>query len=289
MANPNPIIRTISGKGEIRIPNEYKDTSSIFLYCQVLRKVRTPSINLQWNPDKGFYAHVAFCIDDFVLQTFDINFEQQVFQVWDGMSAQVLLAVKCLASQLIPNEALITQMEYNSFNANKIKFECFASTALQLTLKGDALDVCLESHKRPQPPPPPPPPLPQIPYNKDAKVSPPYDDPQGQQDTQPFPGDKVETPTQGNPCTAYMVTYSYTAINTGGNTNRITNQVIRLWGVIGAIKAGRDSKGDPQISIECQDLADYQPCHPFQYYGVATLTNGGAGTTFTDPTIDSVV
>jgi hypothetical protein len=197
MANPTDIVRTISGKGEIRIPGEFQDTASIFLYVQVLRKVRTPSINFTWNPDRSFYAHVAFCIDNFVLQTYDVDFENQVFQVWDGMSAQNLLAIKCLASQLIPNEGLIAQMEYNTFQANKIKFECFGSTALQLTLKGDALDVCLEEHKRPQPPPPPPSPVPQLPPGTPTQVSPPYEDEDGGEDTQPFPADEFPQPSAG--------------------------------------------------------------------------------------------
>jgi hypothetical protein len=197
MANPTDIVRTISGKGEIRIPDDFKDTSSIFLYVQVLRKVFTPSINFTWNPDKSFYAHVCFCKDNYVLQTYDINFEEQGFQVWDGMDAQNLLAIKCLASQLIPNESLITQMEYNSFPANKIKFECFGSTALILTLKGDALDVCLEEHKRPQPPPPPPDRVPQLPPGTPTQVSPPYEDEDGEEDTQPFPPDEFPQPSVG--------------------------------------------------------------------------------------------
>lgn len=288
MANPADIVRTISGKGEIRITDDFQDTSSIFLYVQVLRKSTNVSINYTWNPDKSFYAHVAFCIDDFVLQTYDVNFEQQAFQVWDGMSAQNLLATKCLASQLIPGESLIAQMEYNSFQANKIKFECFASTALKLTLKGDALDVCLEEHKRPQPPPPPPPPLPQVPPGTPVQVSPGYDDPQGDADTDPFPADEEESGNQGETCQAYNVVYSYTATSDGSPPNRIENQIINLWGEIGAIRAGRDANNDPQILIECRDLADFQPCGDFAEYGVNTLIGAGLSVTFSDPTIDSI-
>ena len=89
------IVRTISGKGVIKVPKEWEDALNVFLYVQQIRDVKTPSLNLTFNPDKGFYAHVTFCIDDYVLYALDVNFKNQVFEVWDGQSSQNLLSLIC--------------------------------------------------------------------------------------------------------------------------------------------------------------------------------------------------
>jgi len=46
-------------------------------------------------------------------------------------------------------QPLIDSHEHNIFQPNRIKFECFASSAIELTLKGEKLDLCDEGDSKP--------------------------------------------------------------------------------------------------------------------------------------------
>ena len=205
------VSRTISGKGEIKIPNEYGKAKNAYLYINVIRRVKTPSLNFTWNPDKGFYAHVSFCIDDYVLQTYDVNFVEQVFHVYDGMQSQILVSLKCAVREILGRTPLISTHKHNTFDANRIKFECFASTALKLTLKGEKLDLCDEEDAAPNAPPNPPPKIPEVPPDAGLEVDPPYEDDPDGNNTNPFPGDEEKNNDFpiGDVCEQLNVTIRY--------------------------------------------------------------------------------
>jgi len=282
------ITRTISGKGEIKIPIEYAKAKNVYLYTQVIRRVRTPSINFTWNPDKGFYAHVCFCIDDYVLQTFDINFKEQVFYIYDGMSAQILTSLICATRQILGAQPSISVHTHNIFQPNRIKFECFADTAIELSLKGEKLDLCEESDSQPNAPPNPPPPIPELPPGTPTEVDPPYEDDPDGDNTDPNDGDEFKEEEGSGDCVTYNVTYSYDSISSG-QTNRTENQIINLFGPIGAIAAIQDVNGDPQITIECKGSPDFgNECGAFAPLGVTTLTGAGNTVEFANPSIDNI-
>lgn len=280
--------RLISGKGEIQIPESYKDAREAVLYCEVVRDATNKSLNTTYNPDKSFYAHINFMFGDYVVQTFDLHYDYQCFKVVDNMSAQIMLAIKCLAAEIAPTSAVLG-FKYNTYLANKIRFECYSSTAINLVLKGTELEFCDEEDKSPEDPPEPPPKLGKIPPDTTIEVSPPYpDDPDGN-NTDPNEGDDIENPPGSQECQQYTVTYSYTAVSDGGAPNRISNQVIHAWGRIGAIVAGRDANSDPQIRLSCQGIVDFeQPCEEVREIGISTLTGGGLAVTFSDPNIDNI-
>jgi hypothetical protein len=205
MSTELPVVaRTISGKGVIEIPEDYGSALSIFLYTQLVRDVRSPSINLTYNPDRGFYANVCFCVDDFVLATFAVNYKQQAFEVFSGQPSQNLVSLICAYEGILDSfvqYASAFQIPYIKINRifshpymrfvpNKIRFECFGSCALRLTLKGVELDKCAFEQGMSASPPPPPDALSEVPFDVPVVVSPAYDGDEDGGDTLPFPIDR---------------------------------------------------------------------------------------------------
>lgn len=193
----------------------------IYLYVQVLRESESVSRNFTWNPDKSFFAHVTFCIDEFVLWEHDVNFDSQVFFVHDGQASQNLLSLICaydgvldsfvqvgqILGTVLSRTNLITNHPYLRFQPNRIRFECFGSTALVLTLKGTFLEKCRPEDGNPVPPPPPPSPVPFTPPGTPVEVSPPEDGLDDGGDTVPFPIDELQPPPPfGESCVFYNVT-----------------------------------------------------------------------------------
>lgn len=243
------IKRTISGKGEIKIPIEYAKAKNIYLYTQVIRRVKTPSLNFTWNPDKGFYAHVSFCIDDYVLQTYDINFVEQVFYIYDGMFAQQLVSLICAVREILNRQPLIDSHEHNIFQPNRIKFECFASSAIELTLKGEKLDLCDEGDSKPNAPPNPPPRLPELPPETAIEVDRPYQDDPNNEGTEPNPGDEFKPDTDfpiGGECES--LTVRWVTVDSLG----VVNNVDRI--VFGPVEGQRieGGPGNYTIFITCR-------------------------------------
>lgn len=227
-----PIERIISGKGVITIPEDWGSALQIFLYTQVIRDVATPSLNLTFNPDKGFYAHITFCIDDFVLQTFDVNFRSQVFEILKNQESQNLLSLICaydgildsfvqvgnVIGVVLSRQNKIKSHPYLRFKPNVIRFECFSSCALKLTLKGTELVKCAFEDGSSTPPPPPPPPTPQVPSEDPVVVSPPLPPEQpggGEDDTLPFPTDDFPPTETGTPGVLYKVIVRAVKVGTG--------------------------------------------------------------------------
>ena len=264
--------RLVSGKGIIQIPIAYASAKNIYLFTRVVREVKTPSRNFTFNPDKSFYAHVCFCIDDYVLQTYDINFIEQAFHIYDGMFAQLLVSLKCVSSQIsIPSP--IVGHSYNSFICNKIRFECFGTSALILTLKGEELGFCDENDLSPNAPPNPPPKTPLVPPTEGLQVSPPYpDDPNGN-DTAPSPLDDIETPEfpTGEPCE--IITLRWRQVDGAGAEQNVDREV---FGVV----EGQRIEGSPgfyNIYVTCQGDQS-TGCVELQEFNLFTYT--GAEITF---------
>lgn len=242
MAEFDPVQRMISGKGIITIPEDWGGALQIFLYTSLARDVQTPSKNLTFNPDKGFYAHICFCIDDYVLYSLDVNFEQQVFLIHDQQPSQNLLSLICAydgildsfvqlgdaISVVISRTNLIKSHQYLRFRPNKIRFECFSSCALQLTLKGTKLDRCNLEDGTSSPPPPPPPPYPKVPADVPVIVDPPEPGDDEGEDTSPFPIDQFPDPDPQPNCGLFDATYRLDGIS--ANSSEPIINTIRLNG-----------------------------------------------------------
>lgn len=276
------IVRVISGKGIITIPEDYFSALQICLYVQVLREPRTPSRNLTWNPDRSFYAHITFCIDDFVLREEDVNFNSQVYDLHDGQSSQNLLSLICAYDGILDSFVsvgnvigvtlsrtnLIKSHPYLRSRINRIRFECFSNTALQLTLKGTALEKCDPQDGTSTPPPPPPPPVTPVLPDEPVTVSPPEDGDNDGGDTVPFPTDSPEESgfPIGEPCESVTLAWSTTDGN--GNVTQITQTVF-------AVVDGQRITGTPgsyEVFVTCQGNAStgciaLQELNLFSYTG----------------------
>lgn len=224
------IVRNISGKGIINIPATYRESLEVLLYVQVLREPRNVSRNFTWNPDKSFYAHITFCIDDFVLAEYDVSFESQVYCIHRSQPSQNLLSLICAYDGIldsfvqvgnaigfvISRTNLITEHPFVTFQANKIRFECFSTSALKLTLKGTKLAKCRPEDGEPLLPPPPPEPIIKVPFDEPILTSEAYDEEEDGGDTVPNPIDfpeVVDLPF-GAECLPYLV--KGTAVDVNG-------------------------------------------------------------------------
>lgn len=295
--------RVISGRGLIRIPEEFRKARNILLYVDLVRPAKNLYVNYEWSPNKSFYAHVSFCWGQYVLRTFDINFERQVVPIFNGQPSQNLLSLICatggLISQIgifasaqgvvVPSANPIKTHGYESFECDEIRFDCYSTTALRLLLKASEFDRCNEDDGSSPPPPPPPAPPPRFPADTPISVSPPYDDGNDDGGTVPADGDEFDEFPPTEACTVYQVTYSYDAIS-GGNTNRVTGQIIRLYGEIGEITTTVLFNGDPVVLIECQGVESFgDECGDLELRGVATLSGAAGTVVFDNATIDAIV
>jgi len=206
-----PVERTISGKGIIIVPSEYIRAKVVYLYTAVRRRPASEYLNVRWSPSKRYYGNLNFCIDDYVVSSFELNFDYQRFLVHSSQSSQNLLSLICaLDATLDSFESFaialglpyvrrdpIKEHPYLAFQVNNIKFNLYSSSAVDLYLQGLPLDMCEDDDGDPQPPPPPPP-LPAIqPPDLPVVVSPPYDGDSDGGFTEPFPGDVTDPPTPG--------------------------------------------------------------------------------------------
>jgi len=227
-----PITRTISGKGIIRIPSEFLQAREIFLYAQVLRENSTVYRNENVNPSESFFANITFCKDDFVLQRYSMDYDNQMWEVYSSQSSQNLLALICALDNVLDSfvsfalalgfvytrNNSITDFPYASFTPNTIRFKCYGSTAIILTLDGNELTRCDEGDGSPSPPPPPPPPVTKVPPGTPVDVTPAYDGDNDNGDTVPNPIDE-DAPPPGYPVGDCDEIYTVTVVLFDSNFN----------------------------------------------------------------------
>lgn len=264
------VTRIISGKGIIRIPDEFLKAREVFLYAQVLRENSSVYRNESINPSESFFANITFCRDDFVLQRYSMDFDNQMWEVYSSQASQNLLAQICALDNVLDSfvsfaialgfvytrNNSITGFPYVTFTPNIIRFKCFGSTAIVLTLSAKELVRCDPGDGEPSPPPPPPPPVSKIPPTQPAPVSPPYEGDNDGGDTVPFPLDEPETPTlpTGEECEAYLV--SVRVFGLPGNPPEGEIITLEVWGVIQSFSIDPDPSlpGGVRANLTCGDL-----------------------------------
>lgn len=231
MVDIQPVTRTISGKGVIKIPDEFQEARQILLYVDLLRLPSSEYANFQWNPPKRFYAHVTFCKDEYVLYEYDVNFRKQVFEVYNSQPAQNLMATICALDNVLDSfvsfalslgffytkNNSIEDFPFNTFLPNTIRFQCYTDCALRLVLSAEELRKCDPGDGEPVPPPPPPPPPdePPLPPGTPLSVSPPYEGENDDGDTVPAPIDEPDEPPLFPACSAVVVLTSTDEGNPG--------------------------------------------------------------------------
>jgi hypothetical protein len=240
------LTRNISGKGIIQIPEEFQNAREIILYAQVLRESSSVYRNYRVNPPESFFANITFCRDEFVLQRYVMDFDSQMYLVHSSQSAQNLLAQICALDNVLDsfvNFAIalgfaytknnsITNFPYDTFLPNLIRFVCYGSTAVRLTLSADELARCKPGDGEPSPPPPPPPPQEKVPPGTPVLVDPPYEGEDDGGDTVPDPIDEEEDDGLpfGEECLRYVV--AVRLFDTTQTPPEGTVVSLEVWGVI---------------------------------------------------------
>jgi len=137
-----------------------------------------------------------------------MDFDNQMWQVHSSQASQNLLAQICALDNVLDSfvsfaialnfayikNNSIKEFPYASFVPNIIRFRCFGTTAIVLTLDGNELTRCNEEDGVPSPPPPPPDPVTKVPPGTPVEVSEPYDGPDDDGDTVPAPIDEPSEP-----------------------------------------------------------------------------------------------
>lgn len=285
--------RTISGTGVLRIPTENLNERIYTLYAQVIRKPKSPYLNFKSNPPEGFFGRITCVKNDTVYQHFDHVFPMQAWNFTPDITSQVLVAVQCQYAGILQTfvnlgaalglNPYVVGNTIEDFKAlgigfNEIRVVCYANTAIKLTLKAKAFDICNSNQLEPEEPPAPPPPPNEVPSDTAIEIDEPYEN-----DSISKKADIDENftpPPIGNTCIAYNIQYSYTqqngVIGTEGN---------RVFGEIGRIRRF-SNPGENGVELECRGIAGgSRTCSVYQFY---RLTGGPPPNDYINPTLDNM-
>lgn len=274
--------RNVSGRGIIKIPFDKTQYRALKLYIDVIRKPRNIYLNKQWNPDKSFYANLAFGVEEYVYSTKALHFERECIVLVPDVAAQTLFALKCALDGIYQSFInlenalglvhLGVENQIKDFTGLKIdwdtvRVQCYADTAIQLRLYRLKYDVCKEGDDDEEPPGEPPPSPAQVPpgtplSEDNYPVSPPYSG----DDTIPFPGDEgtPELP-YGDACVVYRLTWKadYLSLAPGSSLFGYS-QTLDVYGEIESIEVVPSPAGFnaiSQISIVSGGILSLgQPC-----------------------------
>jgi len=295
--------RRISGTGLILPSSADMNYRRYTLFADIIRKPRTPYLNRESDPPETYYGVISLMKDGYVVQTYKIQFDAQIWYFDADITGQVMNTIKCVYDGILVSfenlgtalgltvtsvENEVTGWKNLPLQWDSIRVKCFADCAIQLVLKGLEYDFCEPDDEIPSEPPEPP--------KKPETVAPGV----GTDISLPYDNDTVTNPAQidqdfvppappaiGSPaCSRWMITYN--AVHSGlGN---VTDQR-SLWGRDGGILL--EQYGGPTFyglrfksGGHCPPQA-YEPCDPLgnQYL---TLYDGFLGP-FTSYNIVSAV
>lgn len=253
----SPYVRIVSGKGSLTIPDRFSKAVRIFLYVDVVRENASVYRSYRTNPSESFFGRVTANIGNYVLQTYSIDFDRQVFEVFNGANANIIRAIKCLEKAVRNYEVLgspgetipfldqLAEFEPERWDVDNFKFVCFGGTALRLELKGYVPSDCGEDDSEPTPPPPPPQdePFDKLPPDEPIEVTPP--EPGKEDDTDPFEGDEED---DGFPVGERCEVYECTATMNFTDRPPVTRTSL-FFGEIEAFYVNEDESGGQRAAI----------------------------------------
>jgi hypothetical protein len=246
-------------------------------------------LNKNWSPDQGQYANLTFCYQDYVALSFAQKYELQSWIVHNNESSQLGASLVCMYDGILDtfvNFAIalnlpviqrqndIKEHPYSSFQYDELRFDCYADTALTLTLIGEKIAKCKPGDAPTRPPQIPPRQTetvpPGVPLSEESvPLSPPYGDEPSDKEN-PFPGD-IPTPPPvdefpvGEECVPIQMRWY--AQDGDGNEQTISRVVF------GVVEGQRvvGSPGSYSIFVTCQGDAT-TGCIPVQELELFSFT-----------------
>lgn len=207
--------RFISGKGLLKVPTDTRKNRAYILYAAVFRKPSNPYLNFNYNPPRGRYGTLVFLRDSYVIKNTALEYPNQVFDGVNDISGQTLLAVKCAYDGILQTfynmsialaatpggqgltpisiTNLITDYTNLRLSWDECRLQCYADTAIRLSLYRLVYDVCDDDYNADIPAPIPDLPTQISPGEPIEGISPAYDDESDDGNTVPYPGDEPPT------------------------------------------------------------------------------------------------
>jgi hypothetical protein len=229
--------RNISGRGLLRLSasdNDYKKAKIFTLYIDVIRRPTNEYLNVVYNEPESRYAIIRLYRGGYCIRTIKLATLHEAFDFYLDPAAQALYAVECAYDGILQSFAnlgtalgltvtsvvdYIKDWNHTDLMWDEAKVVCYNDTAIRMTVRTNAYDLCPEQEdKQGDPPPPPPPTKPSVPpgtplAGTDNAVDPPYEGEDDGGDTIPYPDDVTPPPPefpQGIQCTAYAISIYWT-------------------------------------------------------------------------------
>ncbi len=246
---------TFSGRFVAPIEDaDVKDARVVIADIELVRPPSSPYYSNRTYPPNGFLATMVASINGFVLWRKDIEYEQVRVYLQREFDDQVMYALRCfdaisagrdkVIAELVGGTVALTEKPFTRdltalhLFPDRLNFQCYASTALKLSLQ--KLDVlkCDEEYpfdvpEREKPIPPEPPmrfePFEPIPPER-YSPNPLPDEPQGYE---PFPLDISEEPENpfeppfGEEGESYQIAFDYDVLDSLGNVLFATNALFQ--------------------------------------------------------------
>lgn len=272
-------IRRISGTGLILLSSADMNYRRYTLFADIIRKPRTPYLNTNSSPPKTFYGVISLMKNDYVVQTYKIEFDAQIYTFDADITGQAINTIKCvydgilvsfenlgtaLGLTVISVENDITLWKNLPLQWDSIRVQCFGDCAIQLVLKGLKYDFCEADDEIPGPPPTPPAKPTSVSPGVATNISPAYTN---DTLTAPAPIDLTFVPPPiGNQCQQYSVLVQY-----NNTLNQPVQEVRPFYGPIGRVRSVPNGSGS-RLEIECRGIGN-QGCKPFTWYTFTTSNN----------------
>lgn len=271
---------------------DLKSARQVVMDVQVSRQPLSPYLSKKTNPPNGYYGSFCIVADGFVTQKFNIEFEKQRFIFEPSTDAQAIPAMGCILQTETDNLALVAQ----SLGVTVVKtpsayyaalkplfpdlanmlFQCYADTALSVTVQRLKYEICTPGND-PTPPPPRPIPTPPPTQTPPGTSIPPGSytpaPPGSGGNYEPFPGDGANPPPVGGiECAKYKVTFIIRDIDNPNSDPEVRSEA-SVFGEIGALisEPNASSPGQYLIFLECGGLLT-GGCMPGSKIQVATIS-----------------
>lgn len=267
--------RLISGLGILQIPTDPK-WRYFRIYVNVVRDPSPDYRNNKWNPNRGEFAKMTWVSQEYVYKEHVLNYEKEVFELpAEECAGFVTSPLSCLFQAVFAYLEVITVLvggtvippdipvpfEAVQLLPTQIQFACRDGCALQVVLQGVEQDVaCPEGEPSPKEGDKPPNELPKVPPGESIGVSPPYDPPNDDGNTEPFPGDEEDNGEEfpvGSECQLVTVTFIWeTQIDPPGNT-----VVVEVFGEVTDVFL--DVLGNnTRVICSCRGIPNLEFCKP---------------------------